>query len=80
MYKTEKSHALIAAELFYRILNHNSVKINDKLLLQDISFECIPTGALWEKTLSNKIATCDFIRYLDEFYDILKQFSELEYA
>lgn len=39
LFPNDQFYPLIGAELFYRILKHNSVKINEKFPLQGIVFE-----------------------------------------
>ncbi|GFX28963.1 integrase catalytic domain-containing protein [Trichonephila clavipes] len=75
-YEAKEIHALLNADIFFRIIKDNVYKVNKELLFRETEFGWIAGGRLQETNTNN--FSCYFLKDNDSVDDTLKLFFELE--
>ncbi|GFU85239.1 integrase catalytic domain-containing protein [Trichonephila clavipes] len=75
-YEANEIHALISADIFFKVLKPNMYKINEELFFKESEFGWIACGKLEERQI-NKQGQC-FLVNNDSIQDTLKLFFDLE--
>ncbi|GFX23729.1 uncharacterized protein TNCV_3596711 [Trichonephila clavipes] len=75
-YEAKEIHALLNADIFFRIIKDNVYKVNKELLFRETVFGWIAGGRLQGTNTSN--FSCYFLKDNDSVEDTLKLFFELE--
>ncbi|GFW78344.1 integrase catalytic domain-containing protein [Trichonephila clavipes] len=75
-YEANEVHALISADIFFKVLKQNTYKINEELFFKESEFGWIACGKLEERQ-TNKQGQC-FLVNNDSIQDTLKLFFDLE--
>ncbi|GFW69334.1 integrase catalytic domain-containing protein [Trichonephila clavipes] len=75
-YEAKEIHALLNADIFFRIIKDNVYKVNKELLFRKTEFGWIAGGRL--QGTNNNIFSCYFLKDNDSVDDSLKLFFELE--
>ncbi|GFY32203.1 integrase catalytic domain-containing protein [Trichonephila clavipes] len=76
-YEAKEIHALLNADIFFRIIKDNVYKVNKELLFRETEFGWIAGGRLQGTNTNN--FSCYFLKDNDSVDDTLKLFFELEY-
>ncbi|GFX70992.1 integrase catalytic domain-containing protein [Trichonephila clavipes] len=75
-YEANEVHALISADIFFKVLKQNTYKVNEELFFKESEFGWIACGKLEERQI-NKQGQC-FLVSNDSVQDTLKLFFDLE--
>ncbi|GFX50377.1 integrase catalytic domain-containing protein [Trichonephila clavipes] len=75
-YEANEVHALISADIFFKVLKQNTYKVNEELFFKESEFGWIACGKLEERQI-NKQGQC-FLVNNDSIQDTLKLFFDLE--
>ncbi|GFX36750.1 integrase catalytic domain-containing protein [Trichonephila clavipes] len=75
-YEANEVHALISADVFFKVLKQNTYKVNEELFFKESEFGWIACGKLEERQI-NKQGQC-FLVNNDSIQDTLKLFFDLE--
>ncbi|GFW91376.1 DUF1758 domain-containing protein [Trichonephila clavipes] len=75
-YEASEVHALISADIFFKVLKQNTYKVNEELFFKESEFRWIACGKLEERQ-TNKQGQC-FLVNNDSIQDTLKLFFDLE--
>ncbi|GFW03177.1 uncharacterized protein TNCV_157971 [Trichonephila clavipes] len=75
-YEAKEIHALLNADIFFRIIKDNVYKVNKELLFRETEFGWIAGGRLQGTNTNN--FSCYFLKDNDSVDDTLKLFFELE--
>ncbi|GFY03343.1 integrase catalytic domain-containing protein [Trichonephila clavipes] len=75
-YEAKEIHALLNADIFFRIITDNVYKVNKELLFRETEFGWIAGGRLQGTNTNN--FSCYFLKDNDSVDDTLKLFFELE--
>ncbi|GFT60163.1 DUF1758 domain-containing protein [Nephila pilipes] len=75
-YEAKEVHALISADIFFKVLKQNTYKLNEELFFKESEFGWIACGKLRERQI-DKQGQC-FLLNNDSIRDILKLFFDLE--
>ncbi|GFW06542.1 integrase catalytic domain-containing protein [Trichonephila clavipes] len=75
-YEANEVHALISADIFFKVLKQNTYKVNEELFFKESEFGWIACGKLEERQ-TNKQGQC-FLVNNDSIQDTLKLFFDLE--
>ncbi|GFW65448.1 DUF1758 domain-containing protein [Trichonephila clavipes] len=75
-YEAKEIHALLNADIFFRIIKDNVYKVNKELLFRETEFGWIAGGQLQGTNTNN--FSCYFLKDNDSVEDTLKLFFELE--
>ncbi|GFV43321.1 integrase catalytic domain-containing protein [Trichonephila clavipes] len=75
-FEANEIHALISADIFFKVLKQNTYKVNEELFFKESEFGWIACGKLEERQ-TNKQGQC-FLVNNDSIQDTLKLFFDLE--
>ncbi|GFV99966.1 integrase catalytic domain-containing protein [Trichonephila clavipes] len=75
-YEANEVHALIGADIFFKVLKHNTYIVNEELFFKESEFGWIECGKLEERQI-NKQGQCFLVKN-DSIQDTLKLFFDLE--
>ncbi|GFW42236.1 integrase catalytic domain-containing protein [Trichonephila clavipes] len=75
-YEANEVHALISADIFFKVLKQNTYKVNEELFFKESEFGWIACGKLEERQI-NKQGQCFLVKN-DSIQDTLKLFFDLE--
>ncbi|XP_055941645.1 uncharacterized protein LOC129971693 [Argiope bruennichi] len=76
-FEAKEIHALLNADLFFRIMKDNVYRVNEKLLFRETEFGWIASGRLEEAKTIDALESC-FLLINNSIEDTLKQFFDLE--
>ncbi|GBL84606.1 hypothetical protein AVEN_191071-1 [Araneus ventricosus] len=75
-YEANEINALISADIFFKVLKHNTYKVNEEFFFKESQFGWIACGKLQEKEVSKQNQF--FLARNDTLQDTLKHFFDLE--